>query len=371
MAELKQLTVACMCGAASHNFSAPVSSLPLPTHLCSCDISRRISGSLLTSYVDITHGLDALKPHLSALTPYRSSDILTRHFCSTCGTQMYLEYSHDGHFEAATGTLQIDSSDDVVDYKAHIWTGATPDGGASHFITHVNGNQLQRYLQEPGENEEASPDSPSTTIYSNETDRAPIHAHCHCKGVQFYIHPPNEASRTAESPFPDLLVPYHTGSSANPQNCPWWLAKSDRYLAGTCACTTCRKASGFDITFWAFIPTVNITLDAADREPFTRKKYWGSIKTYRSSSTVTRAFCGVCGANVFWDGDERPSIVDVAVGLLDARSGARAEEVLAWWPDRVSFEEDALNTGLIMGLRDGLKNWAGKASQDEKDALIE
>jgi hypothetical protein len=370
MAESKQLAVACICGAASHKFIVPASSLPMPTHLCSCDISRRISGSLLTSYVNITHDFDAPRPDLSALTPYPSSDILTRHFCSTCGTHMYLEYKHDGHFEVATGSLQGDSTDGVIEYKAHVWVEDTPDGGASRFITDVNGRQLKRYSQEPGGSEEASSDAPPM-ILTKDAVQAPIHAHCHCKGVQFYIQPPNEASRTAESPYPDLLVPYHTGSSANPQNHPWWLATSNRYLAGTCACTSCRKASGFDITFWAFIPTVNITLDAAGREPFTRKQYWGSMKTYRSSSNVTRTFCGVCGANIFWDGDERPSIVDVAVGLLDAGDGARAERLLSWWPDRVSFEEDALNMGLIKGLRDGLKDWAGRTLQNDKDALIE
>lgn len=53
----------------------------------------------------------------------------------------------------------------------------------------------------------------------------------------------------------------------------------------------------------------------------------------------------------------RPSLVDVAVGLLDAESGARAEEVLAWWPGRVSFREYALNRGLITGLEEGLREW--------------
>jgi hypothetical protein len=282
---------------------------------------------------------------------------------------MYLEYRHDGHFEAATGTLQVDSTDGVVDFKAHIWIGDTHDGGASQFITHVNGEQLKRYLQEPGRSDEVSLDASLTTIETNESEQVPINAHCHCKGVQFYIHPPNDASRTAQSPFPDLIVPYHTASSANPQNFPWWLAKTNYYLAGTCACISCRQASGFDVTFWAFIPTINITLDSAGRKRFTRTHYWGSMKAYRSSGKVTRTFCGVCGANVFWDGDERPSIIDVAVGLLDARSGARAEEMLAWWPKRVSFEEYGLNKGLIRGLAHGLKNWADRTGRSDNNDL--
>ena len=80
---------------------------------------------------------------------------------------------------------------------------------------------------------------------------------------------------------------------------------------------------------------------------------------YVSSPGVTRTFCSQCGANVFWHGDEdtfgRKHLVDVAVGLLDAPSGARAEEMLAWWTGRVSFEEHALHMGLVKGLKDGLR----------------
>ena len=48
----------------------------------------------------------------------------------------------------------------------------------------------------------------------------------------------------------------------------------------------------------------------------------------------------------------------MAVGLLDAGSGVRAEELLAWWTGRVSFAEDALNKGLVRGLEEGLKRWS-------------
>lgn len=359
------LSVACMCGAASHQFSVPTSSLPLGTHLCSCDISRRISGSLLTSYVNITHGLGGAKPDLAALTPYESSNILTRYFCSSCGTQMYLEYKHDGHFEAATGTLQVNNADEVIAYKSHMWIADTKDGGASPFIQTAGETHLPRYLAEPGRSEIAQLDWPSE---KKQHERMPIHAHCHCRGVQFYIQPPNEASKSAQSPFADLLVPYHTGSSANPQNHAWWLPQPGRYLAGTCACDSCRRASGFDITFWAFIPAVNITLDEDGQQPFKRNPYWGTMKTYRSSRNVTRTFCGRCGANVFWDGDERPSVIDVAVGLLDARSGARAEEMLVWWPNRVSFREEAFHKGLIAGLESGLKEWSTRNKDEERAA---
>src|ERR1700761_2130735 len=106
------LTAACQCGANQYSFSVSNESLPLKAHLCSCNISRRISGVLVTSYVPIPSYNSP--PGLDKLTKYKSSDILNRYFCSICGAHMFLEYSHDGHFEVSTGTL--DSSDDVVEY---------------------------------------------------------------------------------------------------------------------------------------------------------------------------------------------------------------------------------------------------------------
>ncbi|PVH93723.1 hypothetical protein DM02DRAFT_619105 [Periconia macrospinosa] len=374
MADTKGITLSCLCGAATHTFTIPTSSLPLPSHLCNCTTSRRISGSLLTSYINITHDTPTTtskKPDLTFLTPYPSSDVLTRWFCSTCGTHMYLEYAADGHFEAATGTLK--ESEGVVKYESCMWIEDTRDGGASQFVTHIDGTELKRYSRESGVSKEVAlewMDDPETTENAvqkygssdgGKEEGKKIHATCHCGGVEFYISPPNAESKLAASPFSDLIIPYHRqlDITANIDNHPWWVVGDKRFLAGTCACHSCRRASGFDITFWGFIPTSNITLDATGELPFTRdeRRYWGTMKSYRSSPNVTRTFCGKCGANVFWDGDERPSIVDVAVGLLDAESGARAQELLAWYPERVSFEEDALNKSLIKGLGDGLIEW--------------
>ncbi|CAI6293938.1 unnamed protein product [Periconia digitata] len=379
------LTVSCLCGAATHTFAVPTSSLPLPSQLCNCTTSRRISGSLLTSYINITHDPDSTssspqileqsKPDLSRLTPYPSSDILTRWFCATCGTHMYLEYLADGHFEAATGTL--DNVDGIVQFESCMWIGDTIEGGASQFITHIDSIPLKRYLQSPRKSPEIPlhwKDASCTATNDVATERKKgekVRATCHCGGVQFYISPPDARSQLATSPYPDLMVPYHGGPSAaaNPENHAWWIVGGDRFLAGTCACSTCRRASGFDVTFWGFVPTSNITLDAEGEIPFTRNggRYWGAMKSYRSSERVTRTFCGKCGANVFWDGDERLSIVDVAVGLLDAKEGARAEGLLGWWYERVSFEEEALNKELIRGLSDGLRDW-GRMSEEKGKA---
>lgn len=61
---------------------------------------------------------------------------------------------------------------------------------------------------------------------------------------------------------------------------------------------------------------------------------------------------------MFWDGRRekgREGLIDVAVGLLEAKSGARVGELLSWWTERVSFEEDVVNRELAQALGEGLK----------------
>jgi hypothetical protein len=261
-----------------------------------------------------------------------------------------------------------------------MWVSDTKDGGASVWVRHINAKDLPRWSEEAGHSHAAPLKETTRPAIEVEDDGAAaeretraVHAHCHCRGVEFWLTPPTAASTDAASPFPDLMVPHYLEQSANPGNVPWWLSSSgEKFLAGTCTCHSCRRASGFDITFWAFVPTANILLsppsESASPVPFpastTGFPTWGTMRTYVSSEGVTRTFCSRCGANVFWAGDEerfgRRGLVDVAVGLLDAGSGARAEEVLAWWTGRVSFAEEAVHRGLVAGLERGLEEWAEK-----------
>lgn len=60
-------------------------------------------------------------------------------------------------------------------------------------------------------------------------------------------------------------------------------------------------------------------------------------------------------------------MIDVSVGLLRAKSGARAEEWLEWATGRVSFAEDAPDKMLIRILETGLQDWGKKSSLSEQD----
>jgi len=190
-----------------------------------------------------------------------------------------------------------------------------------------------------------------------------LEGQCHCGGVKFYITRPNADSKNVQSPFSDLIVPYHLASPENPKNETWWLRDNDtKYLAGTCTCRSCRASSGFEIQPWAFVPKCNIKKE--DGSPLDYDM--GTLKRYESSKDIWREFCGCCGATVFWHCKERPDLIDVSVGLLDPKEGARVEGWLDWWTGRVSFEEMAVSRSLVASLEEGLKLWGEERAVKEE-----
>jgi hypothetical protein len=68
-----------------------------------------------------------------------------------------------------------------------------------------------------------------------------------------------------------------------------------------------------------------------------------AIRTYESSAGIYCDFCGRRGAAVFFRKDGRDGRVwDMVVGLLEAESGARAEDWLGWDAE-VCFGEEAVD----------------------------
>ncbi|KAI2613007.1 uncharacterized protein GGS25DRAFT_478106 [Hypoxylon fragiforme] len=63
---------------------------------------------------------------------------------------------------------------------------------------------------------------------------------------------------------------------------------------------------------------------------------FGTVKTYKVSSTLTTGFCEHCGARVFLcneekekekeNADKETKVLNVALGLLKAPKGAKAED---------------------------------------------
>ncbi|KAF2457989.1 Mss4-like protein, partial [Lineolata rhizophorae] len=355
----------CLCRRTSFTIPLPTSYVPQAKHLCHCNVCRRTSGTLFTSYLTLPSDPSTTPPSgldLALLTPYTSST-LTRYFCPTCGTHVAVRGHTDGALLVCAGTLE--RTQGVVKIVGHEWIEDSRDGGGSVWLPSLGPDRVpaERWLRDPGTSPQAplewrdSVAGPGAARTDEHLPEDTLPARCHCGGVQFRIKRPSERSArsaaAAAAPFPDLLVPYHSGASAaNPDSEAWWLTGPDlsRFLAGTCACRSCRLALGFDVAAWAFVPAADIVLP--DGGAFRRE--FGAVKTYGSSEGVTRGFCGTCGAGVYWSGDWREELVDVAVGLLDAPEGVRAEDWLGWERGRVSFGEEGRERDVVEALERGL-----------------
>jgi hypothetical protein len=355
-------TITCLCGKAKQDVALAADAFPVKGYLCHCDTCRLTSGILCTSYLEL-----ASPPTLLAnLTNYKSSEALLRSFCRTCGAHLCVNEKSTGRYWVCSGA--IDYQGDVIQITYHQWVADTGDGGLAPFLTRIQQRRLAAYAKdsdqqvvkfvhdkggeyeksaEPEDRTEA-PELPTTCLRPTEN----MYARCHCGSVEYYVTAPGELSTKLSSPWPDLLVPYRSGSPENKRDVKWWMRAEDtKFLAGLCACRSCRLASGFPVQAWAFIPKANIT--KADASPLDFSL--GALRKYQSSPGTFREFCSICGATVFWHCEERPHLIDVSVGLLRSETGARAEDWLEWETGRVSFKEEALDQELVSALELGLK----------------
>ncbi|KAJ5082103.1 hypothetical protein N7532_011146 [Penicillium argentinense] len=289
---------------------------------------------------------------LDGLQQYQESPHVSRLFCRTCGAHVFARLEQSERYLVASGVL-VARNTPPVKAILHCKTDDTGDGGLSTFLP--GWPSVDRCALWVNSGHSTSGDASETTIPKRRNapaeHRDKLHAQCHCGGIDFYMTPPDASSSQAWSPWCDLLVPYHSGSSDNPDDVKWWLRDGDtKFLAGTCACRSCRLASGFPIQTWAFIPKSNIF--NADGSPLSFDR--GAMRRHTSSPGVYREFCGVCGATVFWHNDGRPTIIDVSVGLFQGKQ-ARAEQWLEWATGRVSFAETAAQSDLVELLEKGMR----------------
>lgn len=292
-------------------------------------------------------------PVMDALREYRQSFHVRRLFCKTCGAHVLARLEPSGRYLVASGVL-VGGYIPPVSSIQHWRANETRDGGLRKFLPGLNEIASRCILETLGlgivveDPQEPSPHlDDSKSNWDRVQDRVP--AQCHCGGIQFYITRPDASSNMATSPWPDVLVPYHAGSSDNFEDVKWFLRDGNtKYLAGTCACTSCRLGSGFPIQTWAFVPRANMF--EIDGSPLSLE--CKPMRRYNSSPGVFREFCGRCGATVFWHSSVRPELIDVSVGLFHG-DGARAEGWLEW-ARRVSFVEMAEENQLVQLLQLGL-----------------
>lgn len=82
-----------------------------------------------------------------------------------------------------------------------------------------------------------------------------------------------------------------------------------------CHCSMCRKSHGAAFATYADVPA----------SAFRFVEGGEHVEAYRSSRNVRRTFCRRCGSNLQFLHDERPDVVEVAIGTLDDDPGKRPE----------------------------------------------
>jgi len=310
---------------------------------------------------------------LDKLVPFQFSKRITQYHCKTCGTQMLAHCWRDGEdhskgasWDAASGTLE--KIDGLFELKGHEHVADTLDGGFADFLATFDSKTVQRWPRHFGKSEQlpARWESPDRLKIEPETTDK-LHAQCKCGGVEFWVARPSERSKHAPSKWPDVLIPYPQNQQ-RPEGKPWWLRDNGKkYLCGVCACNSCRLDTGMEWMEWAFVPTVDVTLDKDGKVPFSRD--FGTLKSYSSSEGVTRHHCGTCGASVFYFADDRAHVVDVAAALLRAPEGARAESWLEFWTQRLSYREDAMPRAesLTLAVEESLEQFGQRNHPEQQD----
>ncbi|PYI10560.1 DUF636 domain protein [Aspergillus sclerotiicarbonarius CBS 121057] len=322
--------IACLCRGVAQEIELDLSADHSVLNFCHCAACRTVTGMLCSAY----YPLQAKPQSLDGLQEYQEADCVSRYFCQTCGAHVFVHAKHTGQFFVAAGLLGRSPSTKCIRH----WRAAeTRDGGKPASACWLY----------------AIPSSPSEAVVETSSRSSDeLLVRCHCGGIEFYITRPDSSSTKPTSPWPDLLAPYHSQSSQNPKDVKWWLPDgTTKYLAGTCACPSCRLASGFPIQPWAFVPKSNLYNTRGKPLEFGT----GTMRQYNSSPGAYREFCSHCGASIFWHNEERPLLIDVSVGLLRAEEGSRASGWLKWATQRVSFAEMALDQPLIQQLQDGLE----------------
>lgn len=345
--EQVQITAQCLCK--RHTFTAAVSSssLPLKATACHCTSCRKCTGALYSTALKNWPGDgDAIRD--STLKRYSFSQYLTALFCENCSSPMFFEIlspqeggsegTPRGEFGVMTGALSNDGPDGLVRIENHVFVGDTKDGGASMWMRNPNGDGIgaRRWMGLTSKSEEVPFDWPGESGLETEVPKvAEVPIRCHCGGVDLVFQrqkAEEEFMAKTKSELPFFVHP-----------------ETKKLMASIDPCDSCRLSSGVDFWTWTFVllrhigfapstsgsessfPDDTQVLKAAvPKEGPDRDARLGTLAYYASSQDVQRYFCSRCSASVFYAVDDRPDMIDLAVGLLDSADGARAESLLSW-----------------------------------------
>ena len=359
-----ELTAQCLCKKYTFKTNIALSSLPLKAVTCHCTSCRHMTGAMYSS--DASWPADDAGEEImnSTLQSYVFSERVKVRFCGTCSSPMFWEWqpgTSRPKISVFTGVLLVDDNADVngsvkdlVKITDVMFVDDTLDGGAAPWLRNLNGvngdgtKAMRLWKGQKHESEELPhdwlpPASLPDASTKSKLDQVPVR--CRCKGV-------------------DLTMRRWSPDLKDEDTTPWIIdPDTNKGLGSFDACDSCRIASGVDVFNWTFVdfrqvgfagtggefPLSSNELKAA-LSAQNRDSRFGTLTYYLSSPGVQRFFCSRCSACVFYASDARPHLADVALGLLEAPDGARAEDFVSW-----NFGGDmAWRTDVVGSLREGL-----------------
>ena len=345
----KTLTAQCLCKAVRFTLTVPTASLPIPAYFCHCSRCRYIHGTLASIHAILAPGIvpNFVAPSSrSCLTGYEYANAAsTRYFCSTCGCHIgdeakELDKKTGKPVWAIATSIYDDHSEDVFKIGHHIFTESAEGGGLYEWLSHIGDRKLEFFTPDLP----AGSTNPAIEPEIGKAGDERLRVECHCGGVSFTLPRPT-IPEVVNDPFVAKFLP----------------DDPTRWKASLDLCDDCRLVNGMHIAAWTFIPP------ALADPPIKPDFVHGTLKTFLSSPGVRRAFCGTCGATVFFLSDDRIAsetsfVADVPIGLLRAPEGVLAEKWVKWRANNVSYfgSGERYHPELARSLKQGIEEWALK-----------
>lgn len=372
-----EITAQCLCKQHTFKTSIARSSLPIKASICHCNSCRHLTGAMYSSEAPwpAADGGEAVAN--STLQRYVFSERLTVRFCGTCSSPMFWEWpgSRD-KISVFTGVLTGHADPDVKDLVQItdvIFVGDTLDGGAAPWLKRPNGadgKKARLWVGAMNDSEELPHDwlpSASLPDASKKSHLDQVALRCRCKGVDLVM----------QRWSPELEGEEDSGATS-------WIIDPDTHkvLGSFDACDSCRIASGVDVFNWTFAlwrqvefaeETKTMTGTTGGRFPVSsaelnaalsaqeRDSRFGTLTCYSSSPGIYRYSCSQCSACVFYGSDRKSQFADVALGVLEAPDGARAEDFVSWnFGGDMVWRNDIVGTwreGLVGSMESEAEAW--------------
>ncbi|RBR23676.1 uncharacterized protein FIESC28_03472 [Fusarium coffeatum] len=367
------LQAQCLCKGFTFTAQITRQNLPLEGSMCHCTSCRNVTGAMYSSDTNWPGPRDEVLN--SNLKRYEFTANVTVMFCGTCSAPMFWDEHYQNkanHLSVFTGVLKDVDDGNLIRFVDQIFVGDTEDGGISPWLQDVNHNGPKPRIWEgrSGKSNELHEDllAAKGNVPSEKVAKTGIPMHCRCKGVQLVFRPGNV-----------------NFSTMDPKDIPGYIDRaSHKHLATLDPCNSCRLSIGVDMMNWTFALPAQIEFaEASEGNKFPQNTHelksavqsqerdprYGTLTFYASSPDVQRYFCSRCSATVFYTVDDRPDVIDVAVGLLHAPEGARAESVLAWnlGAQMMSEKEfgDTWRGNLVKSVKAGSEKWRTKKGYEK------